>query len=252
MPQQEEAEDILVIENLCKQYPDFRLDNVSFRVKRGRIMGFIGRNGAGKTTTLKCALNLTQPLSGQIRYFGMELLENETKIKQKIGFASGGVDYFMKKKIKDIIKVTKTFYENWDDAAYKDYMQRFDLDENKTPGELSQGMKVKLNLVLALSHHAKLLLLDEPTSGLDPVSRDEIMMIFEYLRAQGCAILFSTHVTSDLDKCADDITYIHEGKIMVSTTKEAFISENSEHGSNVEEIMLYFEREKYADKYTVS
>ena len=246
-----ETEDILVIENLCKEYPSFRLDNVSFRVKGGRIMGFIGRNGAGKTTTLKCALGLVKPLSGSIRYFGMEMREHEKEIKQKIGFASGGVDYFNKKKIRDIVKVTKSFYNDWDDTAYREYMNLFELDENKTPAELSAGMKVKLNLVMALSHKAKLLLLDEPTSGLDPVSRDEILTIFKYLRSQGCAIIFSTHVTSDLDKCADDITYIHDGKIVTSTTKDKFISENAEHGSNVEEVMIYFEREGYADKYMV-
>ncbi len=243
------GETILEIKELCKKYPSFQLDKASFDVKAGRIMGFIGRNGAGKTTTLKCLLGLLQPDSGSIRYFGKDFKENETQIKQHIGYASGGVDYFHKKKIKDIVSVTRTFFEEWDEAAYREYMERFDLDEEKTPGELSAGMKVKLNLVMALSHHAKLLLLDEPTSGLDPVSRDEILMIFKYLRDRGCAILFSTHVTSDLDKCADDITYIHDGKVMISTTKEKFISENASHGNNVEEIMIWFEREKYANKY---
>jgi len=246
---EEQQDAILVFDGLCKEYPSFRLDNVSFSVRPGRIMGFIGRNGAGKTTTLKCALNLIRPTAGSIRFFGMDLIEHEQEIKQLIGFASGGVDYYNKKKISDIIKVTSSFYDEWDEEACAHYMKLFSLDASHTPSELSAGMKVKLNLVLALSHHAKLLLLDEPTSGLDPVSRDEIMSIFSYLRSQGCAILFSTHVTSDLDKCADDITYIHDGKIVVSTTKEQFIESNRMHGDNVEDIMLYYERAVYADQY---
>lgn len=237
-----DTEVIFSVDSLCKKYASFELDNVSFSLKKGRIMGFIGRNGAGKTTTLKCSLDLVQPDSGKVLFFGKPLYGNEKEILKHIGFASGGVDYFKKKKIKDIVSVTKTFYDNWDDDSYNKYMSAFGIDENKISEELSAGMKVKLNLVFALSHHAKLFLLDEPTSGLDPVSRDEIMMLFEHLRDEGCSLLFSTHVTSDLDKCADDITYIHNGKILASMPKEEFIRSNSEHGTNVEEIMLYYER----------
>lgn len=213
---------LLEVKNLNKTYPAFSLKNVSFSVQEGRIMGFIGRNGAGKTTTMKSLLNMVHPDSGEVNVFGMNFLENEAEIKQRLGYASGGVNYYPQKKLKDIIAVTKTFYSNWDDEAYKHYMNYFKLDENKKPKELSEGMKVKFNLTIALSHHAEILLLDEPTSGLDPVSREELLEIFLELKDKGVAIFFSTHITSDLDKCADDITYIKNGQIIASAASADF------------------------------
>lgn len=215
---------VLSVEGLCKQYPGFTLDRVSFTLQPGRIMGFIGRNGAGKTTTLKSLLHLVHPTAGQIRFFGLPLEEHEREIRQRIGYAGGAVSYFKKKKIAALAEVTRSFYDNWDEAAFRRSLERFALDENKTPSELSEGMKVKLNLALALSHRAELLILDEPTSGLDPVSREELLEIFLRLaREQGVAILFSTHTIGDLEKCADDITYIQKGKILASETMEAFV-----------------------------
>ncbi len=213
---------VLSVKGLCKDYGGFKLENISFDVNAGEINGFIGRNGAGKTTAIRSILNFTSPQSGEIYFFGMPYRENEKEIKQRIGYASGGVDYYKRKKIKDIIAVTKVFYENWDDTEYKKYLKLFSLDENKKPIELSEGMKVKLNLTIALSHHAELLILDEPTSGLDPVSRDELLEIFVKLQKTGVAILFSTHITSDLDKSADKITYIKKGKLISSMDKEEF------------------------------
>ena len=135
---------VLQVENLCKEYPKFKLQSVSFSIEKGSIMGFIGRNGAGKSTTLKSILNLVHPTSGEIRFFGMDMAHHEGEIKQRIGFAGGAVDYYKKKKISSIVAVTKQFYDNWDDAAYEKYMKLFNIDEDKTPGELSEGMKVKL------------------------------------------------------------------------------------------------------------
>ncbi|MDD3334565.1 MAG: ABC transporter ATP-binding protein [Eubacteriales bacterium] len=215
---------VLSVQGLCKQYEHFALQNVAFTVQPGEIMGFIGRNGAGKTTTLKSILNFVHPDSGEIRFFGQTFAEAEMAIKSKIGFVSGGVDYYIHKKLRVITSVTRRFYPDWDDEACTNYMQQFRLDENKTPAELSAGMKVKYNLVLALSHHAELLLLDEPTSGLDPVSRDELLDIFLELSKAGTSILFSTHITSDLDKCADRITYIHAGQIVASEEINRFVS----------------------------
>lgn len=231
---------ILIVENLNKTYQKFNLFNVSFSIKQGSIMGFIGRNGAGKTTTLKSLLNLVHADSGKIEFFDLNFLDNESEIKQRIGFASGGVNYYLTKTLKTIVNTTRLFYNNWDDSAYKKYMEAFNLDENKKLKELSEGMKVKFNLVLALSHNSELLILDEPTSGLDPVSRDELLTIFEDLAKQGIAILFSTHITSDLDKCADYITYIKEGKIVASCEKSEFIKTFG--GGNLEEIMLKIEK----------
>ncbi|MDY2851302.1 MAG: ABC transporter ATP-binding protein [Candidatus Borkfalkiaceae bacterium] len=207
---------VLEIKNLTKTYPEFKLDNVSFEVKEGSITGFIGRNGAGKSTTLKSIMNLVHPDGGEILFFGKQFQNNEKEIKENVGYALGEVDYYFRKKIGQIVDVTKRFYSNWDDAAYEKYMKAFSISEDKKPMELSSGMKVKLNLVLALSHNAKLLILDEPTSGLDPVSREELLDVFLSLKDEGVSILFSTHITSDLEKCADRITYLKRGKIEYS------------------------------------
>ena len=215
--------DILTVRGLCKSYPTFKLDNVGFSLEKGKITGFIGRNGAGKTTTLKSLLHFVHPESGRIEFFGEAFSKHEFAVKQRIGFVSGGVDYYGKKKLKTITSVTKSFYTNWDDAAYRRYMAMFKLEENKTPSQLSEGMKVKYALTLALSHNAELLILDEPTSGLDPVSRDDLLDVFMELCQSGVTILFSTHITSDLDKCADNIIYIQNGRIIAESELRAFV-----------------------------
>ena len=215
----------LEIKGLCKNYPSFTLDHVSFSVECGTVMGFIGRNGAGKSTTLKSALNLVRPSAGEVIYFGLPLKEHEKEIKQRIGYVGGSVSWYRKKKIRDIVAVTAMFYERWDAAAWRKYCTKFSLDENKTPEQLSEGMKVKLNIALALSHRAELLILDEPTSGLDPVSRDELLEVFLQLADVGVAVLFSTHITSDLEKCADHITYIKNGRILHSCTRGELIGQ---------------------------
>lgn len=218
---------VLSVENLGKSYGSFALKDVSFSLQRGRIMGFIGRNGAGKTTTLKSLLNFVHPDNGRISFFQKDFLKNEREIKKQIGYVSGGISYYTKKKLKTITAVTSSFYSTWDKDVYRHYLTMFSLDENKTPSQLSEGMKVKYALTLALSHGAKLLILDEPTSGLDPVSRDEILDIFLTLSKNGISILFSTHITSDLDKCADDITYIKKGSIIASCPISDFIGQYS-------------------------
>jgi len=232
--------EILRIEGLEKHYKSFSLKDVGFSMEAGRIMGFIGRNGAGKTTTLKSVLNLVHPDAGTISFFGLDMAEHEGEIKQRIGYAAGGVSWYQMKPISKIVAVTKTFFPSWDEAAYRRYMDMFALDEDKKPKELSEGMKVKLGLTLALSHHAELLLLDEPTSGLDPVSRDDLLMTFRTLADEGVAILFSTHITSDLDKCADDITYIKQGRIIASEEKNEFVRKCG--GGTLEDIMLRIEK----------
>lgn len=237
--------DVLKVNGLSKAYPSFLLNNVSFNVREGSIMGFIGRNGAGKTTTLKSILNIVHADEGEIICFGMDMKANESEIKQRIGFAGGAVNYFKRKKIKDILTVTSKFYETWDDVLCQKYMELFDLDEEKTPSQLSQGMKVKLSLVMALSHKAQLLILDEPTSGLDPISRDELLEIFKFLKLQDVSILFSTHITSDLDKCADDITYIRDGEIVYTGSLQNFTQ-----GCSLEEVMLSHEKEALHEKFT--
>lgn len=214
----------LDIRNLSKTYPNFQLKDVTFQLEKGYIMGFIGANGAGKTTTIKSILNLIHTDSGEVRIFGKNIAEHEIELKQDIGYAFGGIDFYTRSKIKALTEVVKKFYTNWDDHIYSYYLRRFKLDENKKIVELSTGMRVKYSLALALSHGAKLLILDEPTSGLDPIARDDLLDLFQSLVAEGeISILFSTHITSDLEKCADYITYIHNGKIINSAVKEEFI-----------------------------
>ncbi|OXL84359.1 ABC transporter ATP-binding protein [Paenibacillus sp. SSG-1] len=214
----------LDIRNLSKSYPNFQLKDVSFQLEKGYIMGFIGANGAGKTTTIKSILNLIHTDSGEVWIFGKNIAEHEIELKQDIGYAFGGIDFYTRSKIKALTEVVKKFYTNWDDEIYSYYLRRFKLDENKKIVELSTGMRVKYSLALALSHGAKLLILDEPTSGLDPIARDDLLDLFQSLVAEGeISILFSTHITSDLEKCADYITYIHNGRIINSAVKEEFI-----------------------------
>ncbi|MBQ8141987.1 MAG: ABC transporter ATP-binding protein [Bacilli bacterium] len=215
---------ILKIDKIRKTYPSFSLKDVSFEVEPGQIMGFIGRNGAGKTTTLKCIMNLVHYESGNISAFDKDMTENELENKQKIGFALSELNYYPNKTIRQLMKVTKKFYKQFDEQKFQEACHLFNLNIDKKLEELSSGMKVKYSVAIALSHHAELLILDEPTSGLDPVSRDEILDIFrQIVKNKDRAILFSTHITSDLDKCASDITYIHDGEIIYTGTKQNFI-----------------------------
>ena len=217
--------DFLTLENVNKKYPTFSLKDVSFSIKPGEIMGFIGRNGAGKTTTLKCIMNLIHFESGKISAFGKDMSDNELENKQRIGFALSELNYYPNKTIGQLMDVTKRFYKDFDEQKFEQVCKMFNLDKNKKLEELSSGMKVKYSVAIALSHKAELLILDEPTSGLDPVSRDEVLDIFREIVKNGeRAILFSTHITSDLDKCASNITYIHNGEIMYSGTKKDFVN----------------------------
>ena len=217
--------DILRLENVRKTYPSFTLKDVSFSVKPGQIMGFIGRNGAGKTTTLKCIMNLIHYESGKISAFETDMSKNELENKQRIGFALSELNYYPNKTIRQLVNVTKRFYKKFDQKKFDEACRLFNLNQDKKLEELSSGMKVKYSVAIALSHEAELLILDEPTSGLDPVSRDEILDIFrKIVKNKDRAILFSTHITSDLDKCASDITYIHDGEIIYSGTKNDFVN----------------------------
>jgi len=214
---------ILEIDKLNKSYEKFRLKDVSFDLEEGYIMGFIGANGAGKTTTLKSILNMINYESGEISIMGKNFCENEKELKQHIGYMFGDADFYTRRRICTITDVVSKFYDNWDGDEYRRLMDWFGLDDKKKVMELSEGMKVKFSLVLALSHKARLLLLDEPTSGLDPVARDELLELFQKVVEDGrTSILFSTHITSDLDKCADYITYINNGKIIDSKALEDF------------------------------
>ena len=216
---------LIEIKGLCKNFPSFKLQNVDITLEEGFIMGFIGRNGAGKSTTLKTALHLMKNDGGEVKLCGLSMPKDEIEIKNQVGYVFGGVDFYPESKIQTITDITKTFYKDWDDQRYKELCERFEIDQTKKFKQLSAGMKVKYSLAIAMSHNARLLVLDEPTSGLDPAARDDLIcMMQEFIEDGKHSILFSTHITSDLEKCADYITYIKEGKILAAADKESFKS----------------------------
>ena len=206
----------LEVKGLTKVYPEFMLDKVSFCVPQGHIVGLIGRNGAGKSTTIKGILQLIAT-EGDVAVFGKNIMKDEMAIKQMIGYVGGGFRYYPMNTLAAIRKAYAPFYPAWDQGKYERLLAQFDLSERKKVKELSEGMKVKFALALALSHGAKLLIMDEPTSGLDPLSREEFCdIVLQLVREDGVSVLFSTHITSDLMRIADDIVYISQGRLLAA------------------------------------
>ena len=215
--------EILTVRNLCKNYPAFELHDVSFSIRASSIMGLIGRNGAGKTTTIKSILRLVRPDGGSVEFLGQPVDDDAAALRREAGYVSGDLCYYPRKRLSQLTAVTRSFYSAWHSARYEALLRRFSLDDSKRVCELSAGMKVKYQLACALSHGAKLLILDEPTSGLDPVSRDDLLDLLRSLCEQdGVSILFSTHITSDLDACADDVTYLQNGTVAQSVSLAGF------------------------------
>ena len=215
--------EILTVRNLCKNYPAFELHDVSFSIRASSIMGLIGRNGAGKTTTIKSILRLVRPDGGSVEFLGQPVDDDAAALRREAGYVSGDLCYYPRKRLSQLTAVTRSFYSAWDSARYEALLRRFSLDDSKRVCELSAGMKVKYQLACALSHGTKLLILDEPTSGLDPVSRDDLLDLLRSLCEQdGVSILFSTHITSDLDACADDVTYLQNGTVAQSVSLAGF------------------------------
>jgi len=212
---------LLEVHGLCKEYGSFTLNNVSFDVPRGYIMGFVGPNGAGKTTTIKLILNIISGSSGSVKLFGqdMDVAQNE-----QIGVVMDTPMYVEDWTLHDVEKAISPFYSSWDKGKYANYLNQFGLNPKKKVKELSRGMKVKLQIAAALSHDAKFLLLDEPTSGLDPVARDEICdLLREFVANENRSVLFSTHITTDLDKTADYVTFILNGNIIFTGERDALL-----------------------------
>jgi ABC-2 type transport system ATP-binding protein len=216
---------MFTVDKLRKTYPLFTLKDVSFELPAGYITGFIGVNGAGKTTTLKSIMNIIRPDAGRITLLGKDMRTYEFELKQKIGFMLGPFDFYQKHPVRKIVDVYKRFYDEWDDAAFVARLKRFHVDDRKNIGELSAGMQVKLGIAMALSHNAKLIILDEPTSGLDPVAREEFLYLLREIVGDGQkSVLFSTHITSDLDKCADYVLFIRQGELIAFDTKDDLLS----------------------------
>lgn len=207
--------------NLSKRFDRFHLKNVDLVLPQGSIMGFIGENGAGKTTTIKLILNQLKADSGTVKILGMDHIKNEKKIKDDIGVVFDESYFHENIKPKHISGIMKRIYTHWDEALFLDYLNRFKLPVDKNTKDFSRGMKMKLSIATALSHHPRLLILDEATSGLDPVVRNEILDIFlEFIQNEDHSILFSSHITSDLEKVADYVTFLHEGEIIFSESKD--------------------------------
>ncbi|MDK2952453.1 MAG: type transport system ATP-binding protein [Kosmotogales bacterium] len=212
---------ILELNGVFKSYKTFALEDITFALPRGFVMGFIGPNGAGKTTTIKLILNMLQRNAGTIKVFGKDNIFYEQEIKEKIGVVMDNTFYVDEWSLKDIERTLKPFYKRWDSGKYNSFLSDFRLDVNKKVKEISRGMKMKLMIAIALSHEADLLILDEPTSGLDAVARNELMEILsEFIEDENKGVLFSTHVTPDLEKIADYITVINNGRILYSGIKD--------------------------------
>lgn len=215
---------ILEVNNLTKTYDHFHLDQLSFSLQKGCITGFIGVNGAGKTTTIKAILGLITKDTGSIRFDGMEMSRHEKQIKNRIGFVLDEGYFYGMMTVKEMKNVIAPAYNSWDEKAFSSWIERFGLNPNQKIDSLSKGMRMKFAVALALSHHADLLIMDEPTSGLDPMMRSELMAILlDFMNEEGKSVFFSTHITSDLDKVADMLILIDEGKILFNEEKDTLL-----------------------------
>lgn len=214
----------LQIANLNKYYEGFHLKDISFSLPEGYIMGLIGPNGAGKTTIIKSIMNLIMKNSGRIDVFGMDHRDFEVEIKQRIGFVYDSPNYYEHLNLKQIKSIIAPFYKNWDEKMFSDLLHKFDLPLNKKIKRFSRGMVMKGAIAIALSHHADLIIMDEPTSGLDPIFRRELLdLLYELLQNEKKSILFSTHITSDIEKIADYVTFLLNGRIVFSDSKDTIM-----------------------------
>jgi ABC-2 type transport system ATP-binding protein len=214
-------EPALEVRALSKGYGDFRLKSVSFTVPRGYVCGLIGANGAGKTTVIRLVLNLAPRDGGEIRMFGLDNVRDEAAVKARIGFVHDTPRFYEHLSLGAIARTVAPFYPKWDDARFNGLLREFDLPPAKRFSRLSRGMRTKFALAVALSHDADLLVLDEPTSGLDPVFRHRLLAkLREFIQNEGKSVLFSTHITADLERIADHITFIRDGEIVFSSPRD--------------------------------
>lgn len=208
-------ENLVEFKNVSKYFKDFSLENMNLQVKQGQITGFVGANGAGKSTTMKLMMNLLQPDTGEIKVFGKDYANHEKEIKERIGFVYDSNVFYESLNLKDIGKIIGPAYKNWSDSQFNEYIRKFELPLNKAIKTFSKGMLMKTSLAIALSHEAEFIMMDEPTAGLDPVFRRELLDILKEMMIDGRrTIFFSTHLTSDLERIADNITFIQKGKIL--------------------------------------
>ncbi len=227
MDENMEIKNVIELEHVTKDYGDFKLDDVSFAVPEGSVCGFIGQNGAGKTTTINLILDVIRRDSGEVRVFGENVDENSAALRENIGvvFDEMGFHEFMTGK--DINIMMKHIYKNWDEEAFFGYLKQFSLPVKKKCGAFSRGMRMKLQIAVALSHQAKLLVMDEPTSGLDPIVRNEMINIFrDFVVEEDHTILLSSHITGDLEKLADEVVFIDGGRIVLTGNKDELLEKH--------------------------
>lgn len=219
--------DVLKLCNVTKKYPDFTLDNVSFSVPKGCICGFIGQNGAGKTTTVQLILDIIKKDSGSIEVLGGDMSKEGVDLKEKIGVVYDEMGFHEFLTPNEINSIMKNVYKNWQQEAFFEYLKRFSLPRKKKCGAFSRGMRMKLQIAVALSHKAELLIMDEPTSGLDPIVRNEMLQIFqEFVMDENHTILLSSHITGDLERIADMVVFIDHGKIVLSGNKDEILEQH--------------------------
>ena len=221
-------ENVIEIKDVVKDYGDFKLDHISFNVPEGSVCGFIGQNGAGKTTTIKLILDIIKRDGGEIKVFGENIDVNSAALRENIGvvFDEMGFHDFMT--AKDLNIMMKNIYKNWDEELFFEYLKKFSLPSKKKCGDFSRGMRMKLQIAVALSHHAKLLVMDEPTSGLDPIVRNEMINIFrDFVVEEDHTILLSSHITGDLEKIADEVVFIDGGKIVLAGNKDEILEKHA-------------------------
>lgn len=238
---------VLTVENLCKNYDNFKLDNVCFSLNENSITGFIGKNGAGKTTTIKILLGLVKKESGNINFFNFDFENNEKEIKDKLGIILGNEYYYKSLKINEMKNIIALAYSQWDDKTFYDYLNFFKISPKQTISTLSTGMCMQFSLAIALSHHAQILILDEPTNGLDPLTRKRVKeVMLDFSKKEENSILFSTHIISDIEDIADKILFINNGKIILDESKTVLLNQyNSKNKSKcIEDIIVnYMENE---------
>lgn len=216
-------ENIVEVRNLTKQFKGFALNNLNFDIKKGFITGFIGANGAGKTTTIRCLMDLIRSDQGDIRVFGQSHDKHTAEIKERIGFVYDADFYYEDLTIEKNKRILAPFYSQWDDELFYYYLRKFQLNTAKRIKHLSKGMRMKFSLAMALSHHPDFIIMDEPTAGLDPIIRRELLeMMQDLIQDEEKAIFFSTHITTDLEKIADFIVFIHDGRIIFQGEKDEF------------------------------
>jgi ABC-2 type transport system ATP-binding protein len=255
-----EINNVIELKNVVKDYGDFKLDHISFAVPEGSVCGFIGQNGAGKTTTINLILDIINRDDGEINLFGKPVDKDHAYVREDVGvvFDEMGFHEFMT--AKDINIMMKNIYKNWDEVAFFDYLKKFSLPSKKKCGAFSRGMRMKLQIAVAMSHKAKLLIMDEPTSGLDPIVRNEMIGIFrDFVVEEDHTILLSSHITGDLEKIADEVVFIDGGKIVLSGNKDEILEKQGilkckkEEASKVSEALIVgVEKEAYSTSILVN